>query len=264
MKIDTRIVDAFIAGEPVARYCEHWIYNVIEDGKHLFQKSDKYCVDEIASCLSNVLESLRNFSYLNDDIIKQLFSEPKKIIQNANILLIVDAPTMYDAMVREHKGVQYIVFNIMSFVEYKAHNHSIDSLVMNFLTHELIHVLICADYPFEATTFTEKLDYIAFNEGFAHLLSYKENIMEYMPDNEYTMRYEKSLATLKDAISETAYDRQAELIMQANSGKFWDKFAAIASMLYLMENRSRLKEIYQRGWRDYVQTIIKQGDCLKR
>lgn len=40
---------------------------------------------------------------------------------------IVDAPTMYDATVREHKGVQYIVFNIMSFVEYKAHNRSIDS-----------------------------------------------------------------------------------------------------------------------------------------
>jgi hypothetical protein len=262
MKIDTKIVDAFIAGESVATYCEHWIYRAIENGKNLFQQSDEYCVNEIASCLSNVLESLRNFSYRNDDIIMQLFSSPEKIIRNANILLIVDAPTMYDAMVREYKGVQYIVFNIMSFVEYKAHNHSIDSLIMDFLTHELIHVLIGVDYPFDATTFTEKLDYIAFNEGFAHLLSYKENIMEYIPDKEYTLRYEKSLATLKDAISETSYDRQAELILQANSGKFWDKFAAIASMLYLMENRSQLKKIYQSGWRGYTQKIIEQNHTI--
>ena len=129
-------------------------------------------------------------------------------------------------------------------------------MVNNLLSHELIHVIINEKYPSGDFSYLETLDYISFHEGFAHLLSYKEGIEHYMPNDIYKTRFMDAKEKLVLAINETSPESQELCLRESNTGDYWDKFGAISSMLYLMKHVDSLKEIYEAGWRGYTKTLI--------
>ncbi|MCL2168423.1 MAG: hypothetical protein FWB74_00185 [Defluviitaleaceae bacterium] len=252
MRIDISIVDAYVSGKPSGEYSGHWIYGRVEHGKNLFQETGVHRRAEIELCLRQTLDACRDFNFRNEELICGIFGDTSSVKDSANVLFVVGVPAMYDAMVREMDGALYIIFNIESFADYVAIGHCLKEIISNFLTHELIHVMIDAKYPSGNQSYTEQLDYISFNEGFAHLLSYKENIESFKPNGEYKQRYETARHKLAAALDETDPKLQQELLARANSGRFWDKFGAIASMLYLMKHMDFLKDIFEQGWRGYA------------
>ena len=55
---------------------------------------------------------------------------------------------------------------------------------------------------------------------------------------------------------ETDPEMQDKYSLEANTGSYWDKFASVASMLYLLKHMDSLKAIYDKGWRDFALKII--------
>ncbi|MCL2363799.1 MAG: hypothetical protein FWC71_03950 [Defluviitaleaceae bacterium] len=258
MTFDAHIVDAYIAGKEISESSNssHWIYDAIEPGKNVFMIPDRNRITEVAHCLQQTMEVCRHFTFRNERLVHEVFANATKIKNQCEIIFVVGVPVMYDAMVREYEDVPYIIFNMMSFADYVARGHDLGDIVRNFLTHELIHLMIGAVYPAESLNYRTYFECVAFHEGFAHLLSYKENIGQYIMGPEYQARFEDARALLKAALNETDPARQAEYKTAANSGKYWDKFAAVASMCYLMKNISSLKCIYERGWQNYTDAVI--------
>lgn len=125
------------------------------------------------------------------------------------------------------------------------------------LTHELIHLCLMEDYPvsYEMSYF-EDLNYTAFNEGFAHALTYVENIYDFVFDGFLEEKFKNAKHTLRAALAETDKQKQKNYSRMADTGAYWDKFASIAGKLYLLRHIDDMKRIYQEGWHDYTARIL--------
>ena len=255
MKIDDSIVRAYLAGKPHLEYSNHWVYHSVTDGMYMFTEPPAARFDDVNYCYQQFLEICSNFTVRNANLAHEIFGEAIAAMKNVQILLTVGIPQPYDAMMRIHEGQQYAIFDITNFCEYAANGDDIDDTISNILTHELIHVFINEKYPGENFSYAEKLDYIAFHEGFAHLLPYKEDIAQYQPDEAYEKRFETARIKLVAALGETESAAQEQFLREANSGAYWDKFAAISSMLYLMKHAGCLKRIYEAGYRGFAKQV---------
>jgi len=197
---------------------------------------------------------LWRFKFLNKALVEEIFGEAT-VAADANIVLTVGMPPMYDAMVRHFNDTYHIVFDLINMVNYITQGIDAAELARGFLSHELIHIMIYEKYPETDMNYAEYYDYIAFHEGFAHLLSYAENIHAYELIDSYKQRFNDSKARLAAAINETDPKTQEQLMFKANTGKYWEKFAAVAGKLYLMKHIDKLKEIYEQGWMGFVKKI---------
>ncbi|MCL2079749.1 MAG: hypothetical protein FWH17_07915 [Oscillospiraceae bacterium] len=256
MKIDSSIVNAYFAEKPISTYSNHWIYHEVEKGAYLFETPPFERIAEIRRCYDQIAKACDSFIFRNESLIEYIFTDAKSIMESANILFTVGLPSVYDALVREHEGEDFIVIDIVNFANYITNGHKVSDLVINFLSHELIHILINARYPYEEMTYLEYLNFIAFHEGFAHLLSYKENISDYQPNESYREKFNSAKSKLINALNATDPAMQEQYRIEANSGSYWDKYAAISSMLYLLRNIDALKQIYNEGWRGYAELIM--------
>ncbi|MDR2598744.1 MAG: hypothetical protein LBC73_00520 [Oscillospiraceae bacterium] len=256
MKIDNSIIDLYIKGEPSSMYSNHWVYSAIIPEQYCFTEPDVNRILKVETYRDQITNMCHDFTFRNNDLVHKIFDNTSTIVQNANILFTVGLPEMYDAMVREHNGRTYIIIDLINFSNYLNKDNSFSDITNNFLTHELIHVLINEKYPKEDFDYIEYLDYTSFHEGFAHLLSYKDNIMQYQLDDTYKERFINAKDTLIAALNETDPMLRQRYTNEANSGKYWNKFAAISSMLYLMKHREDLKSIYEKGWRGFTQDVI--------
>ena len=256
MIIDRSIINAYFAEKPTSVYSNHWIYSEVEKGEYLFESPPLNRISEIKDCYDQIAKVCDSFTLRNELLIEHIFSDAKSIMESANILFTVGLPTMYDALVREHEGGEFVVIDIVNFANYITNGHKVSELVNNFLSHELIHILINASYPYEEMTYLDYLNFIAFHEGFAHLLSYKENITDYRPNESYGEKFNSAKNKLINALNETVPAMQEKYRVEANSGGYWDKYAAISSMLYLLRNIDALKQIYNEGWRGYAELIM--------
>ena len=256
MKIDNSIVNQYIDGEPSFVYSKHWVYSEIVPGQHLFTEPDVTRAIEVKGYRDQIAGVCTNFTLRNCNIVFEVFDNVSSIIENANILFTVGLPEMYDAMVREHNGEAYVIIDLINFSNYIDSGNELSDLASNFLSHELIHVLINAKYPQEDFDYIGYLNFISFHEGFAHLFSYRENIMQYQPDDTYKERFNTAKNKLITALKETDPELCQRYSFEANGGKYWDKFGSISSMLYLMKHLDSLKSIYERGWRGFTNEII--------
>ena len=255
MKIDSSIIKSYLQEKPSAEYSNHWIYSEVEYGHTIFSEPDISRLSEVEHCLKKTNEVCNNFIFRNNDLIHDLFSNASSVITQSNVLLVVGVPTMYDAMVREHDGVFYIVFNLISYADYVKSGHDLNEIITNFLTHELVHLMIYQKYPVEEFNYIEYLDYISFHEGFAHLLSYKDNIVHYQLVDAYKVRFDIAQKKLIVAINETDTTLRNKYKSEINTGSYWDKIGAISSMLFLMKHIESLNKIYEQGWRGYTKLI---------
>lgn len=256
MKIEDSIIKAYLDKKPSSEYSNHWIfYNIISEA-HMFTEPCLKRAAEVKNCHGQLLKIYDNFTFRNADLVRKIFPDAPLILDNANVLHTVGLPWPYAALMRTHKGLDYIVFDLIHFSDNILKGTNISDMVSNLLSHELIHVLINAKYRGNSDfSYLDTIDFIAFHEGFAHLLSYEENIENCQPDK-YEARFALAKERLALALSETDPALQKQYLLESNTGDYWDKFAAISSMIYLMKHIGSLKEIYEAGWRGYAQSIV--------
>ena len=162
MIIDAHIVTDYIEGKDLSQYRDYWIYNCFGN-QSLFELPDPKNREWVAKLYEKIRNQIKHFIPRNKNEVRWLFPQFDRIASNYTILLVVGFPDPYDAMVLEHNGKAYMVFDLVQFQE--------DSLKEDYschkvLTHELIHLCLMEDYPvsYEMSYF-EDLNYTAFNEG---------------------------------------------------------------------------------------------------
>lgn len=200
MIIDAHIVTDYIEGKDLSQYRDYWIYNCFGN-QSLFELPDPKNREWVAKLYEKIRNQIKHFIPRNKNAVRWLFPQFDRIASNYTILLVVGFPDPYDAMVLEHNGKAYMVFDLVQFQE--------DSLKEDYschkvLTHELIHLCLMEDYPvsYEMSYF-EDLNYTAFNEGFAHALTYVENIYDFVFDGFLEEKFKNAKHTLRAALAET-------------------------------------------------------------
>jgi len=253
--IDSSIVQKYINGEKTNTYKESWIYSSFGRGS-VFEEPDPANKAWVSKLCDKLINQIRNYKPGNSTLVKSLFPDFDEVSGDFTIMLVVGFPDPYDAMVMEHDGKSFMIFDLIQFGE--------NSLNDNFschriLTHELIHICLHNQYPQPTSiSYKENLCYTAFDEGFAHALAYPENIDEFIFDEFLQEKFDHAKSKLLEAIAETDINKQKELLISADTGRYWDKFASIAGKLYLLKNINEIDTIYQEGWYEFADKII---DC---
>ena len=176
-------------------------------------------------------------------------------------MLVVGFPHPYDAMVRSYNGTEYMILDLIRLGQNALENPDISD---GLLTHELLHICIHKKYPApEGQSYHDNLDYITFNEGFAHALSYARDIADLPFDVYLEEKYKLAREKLREASFETDVEKQEKHLFFANTGgNYWDKFGAIAGMLYVLKHITDIEAICNDGWRGFVNKILaKNNDC---
>lgn len=253
MHIDASIVLDYIAGKELTNYKDHWIYHCFGEGS-VFEMPDPKNRGWVSQLYEKLINQIEHFSLRNGETVKRLFPQFDRITSNYTIFLVVGFPDPYDAMVLEHDGKSYMVFDLIQFQEDSL---SEDYSCHRVLTHELIHLCLMEDYPLPiGMSYIEDLNYTAFNEGFAHALTYPEDLSSFVFDDFLEEKFVTAKHTLRTALAETDKDKQAIYSKKADTGHYWEKFAAIAGKLYLLKHIDDLACIYQNGWRDFATRIL--------
>lgn len=257
MIIDDSLVLKYLSRENVNNISRHWVFQNIVKGKHLFEVPDDIKRYEINQMLINIKKILLEFKPLNEEIYSTLYPEWKSIVKDMNVLLVVGCPSPYDAMVRVNEGKEYIIFDLIRFYDYNAKECDFDMLVRKLITHEASHLCLHMKYPVPTSeNFIEQLKYIVFDESFAHLLSFKDNIRDIDWDTIIKEYYNKSLTKLKEAMQEKDYHKQVVLLEQSNSGSYWDKFASISGKLFLANHLEIIEDIYNGGINNFITLML--------
>jgi hypothetical protein len=253
MRIDDSIVQKFLSGQEPISYSDCWIYSAL-GRSYVFETpkpSDRDWVSQLCEKLKN---QILYFLPRNIKLVKQLFPSFDDVTKEYTIMLVVGFPDPYDAMVLEHDGKEYMVFDLIQFGK--------DSLDADYscyrvLTHELIHICLHQKYPcIQNMSYIDDLNYTAFDEGFAHALTYAEDIDSFQFDEFLQGKYDVAKEKLKQAITETDPLKMKEYSMSADTGDYWDKFASISGKLYLLKHLDTIIELYQSGWCDFSNKIL--------
>ena len=253
MLIDDSIVLKYLSGENDDKTSSHWVFQNIEKGKYLFEVPDDAKRDEVNKILISIKKILSDFIPLNEDIYSALYPEWKSIIKDMNVLLLVGCPDPYDAMVREYGGKEYVIFDLIRFCDYNEQGFNIDMLVRQLITHETAHLCLHMKYPIPTSDdFFEQLKYIIFDEGFAHLLSFKDNLREFDFSTMIKEHYNQAFIKLQEAMKEKDWEKQRVLLNESNSGPYWDKFASISGKLFLASHLENIEEIYNSGIDNFI------------
>ncbi|WP_346916995.1 hypothetical protein [Clostridium sp.] len=252
MLVDDSVVLKYLNGEEENIINSHWVFKNIEEGKYLFEVPNTEKRDDVNSILVSIKSALSQFIPLNKNIYSSLYPEWKSIINDINVLLIVGCPNPYDAMVRKYDGKEYIIFDLIRFCDYKIQGYDVELLIRQLITHETSHVCLHKQYPTPISNdFIEQLKYITFDESFAHLLAFKDNIQKF-DFSTFNKYYNNSLIKLKEAMKETDFKRQKTLLEQADSGSYWNKFASISGKLFLASHLDEVEKIYNSGIESFI------------
>lgn len=255
MIIDAHILTDYIEGKDLNQYKDYWIYNCFGN-QSIFEIPDSKNKEWVAKLYKKIRNQIENFIPSNKDVVRRLFPQFDRIANNYTILLVVGFPDPYDAMVLEHNGKAYMVFDLIQFQEDSLNE---DYSCHGVLTHELIHLCLMEDYPTAyEMSYVEDLNYTAFNEGFAHALTYVENIYGFVFDGFLEEKFKMAKHTLRAALAETDKQKQKKYSRNADTGEYWDKFASIAGMLYLLRHIDDIERIYKEGWHDFTARILEE------
>lgn len=246
MNVDSSIVESYLQGKD--DYAGHWLFStILENGEYAFDRPDSAQRRKVEESLKKISDALNDFVPYNLVIFSNLFPIWKKLIRDVNIILSVGCPASYDAMIRKHGDDVYMIFDLVRLFDYENKRENSVHIMRGLITHELSHICIHNDYPVSATTYKEKLGYITFDEGFAHVLSFSENINTFNFSSMIQIHYQDSLCKLKAALTEYNSEKQQKYLHMSNCGSYWDKFAAITGKLYLATHLDNIHDIYLNG-----------------
>lgn len=256
MKLDTSIVTGYLQGrEEIAG---HWLFTSIREGEHTFDRPAPARRVETEALLRQIEQVLADFTPCNAARFGALFPRWRELAAETNVLLAVGCPAPYDAMVREKDGTQYIIFDLIRFLDYRLKGEELVLLIRRLVTHELTHICLGADYPAAPADYRGKLGYITFNEGFAHALAYAEDL-DRCDRAALAGHYPDARRALKKALAETDPRRQEENLQKCNAGRYWDKFAAISGKLYLLAHLEQMEAIYHAGPEAMLKAVLADG-----
>ena len=253
MIIDDHIILDYLAGKDLTQYKTHWIYNCFGT-KSVFETPDPKHIGWVSMLYEKIKDQINHFIPRNYEMVKRIFPRFDQIAANYTLLLVAGFPDPYDAMVLEHEGKAYMVFDLIQFQEDSLHQ---DYSCHRVLTHELIHLCLMEDYPAPREwTYIDDLNYTSFNEGFAHALTYPEQIAAFTFDSFLEEKFENAKNTLRLALAETDKEKQALYSRKADTGDYWEKFASIAGKLYILKNLNQVEHIYHNGWENFTFQIL--------
>lgn len=263
MKIDSTMIEAYL--EDRKDYREHWIFSHIKEDDYCFEEPPAHLKAEVRKLDFDLTSTLASFRPLNEEYFSLLFPNWRTYEKAVNVIFVVGCPSPFDAMVREYEGVEYIIFDLIRFLDMKNMGYHPVDFAKSMMTHELIHICLHGNLPFilPSENFLEKetlspyqyeLAYLVFDEGFAHLLSLTEGIEHYDFNKLLEAHSLKSLSRLKEAYKETNTERQRNFLEEANSGAY--KFGAIAGLLHLGKNFNSLLDIYKKGPEKMLEEIL--------
>ena len=244
MIIDSGIVNDYLNDNEISG---HWLFSSIEEGRQLFVKPRASLKPAVREVMTEINHSLEDFVPFNRALYSDLFPNWQSVMKRINVLLAVGCPPPYDAMVREHDGEEFVIFDLVRFNAYKEEGSDLVRLARSLITHESAHVCLHNRHRPTKDDYISKLKYITFDEGFAHFVSFAEDVMSFDFTDVISKYYLKSLCRLKCALDETDAEKRISLLVEANSGGYWDKYAAISGMLFLAQTKAHITEIYKGG-----------------
>lgn len=243
MNFDTSILEDYYNGQLTAD--NHWLYNNIKKDEKVFEKI-LYSNETIQNTSNLITKTLDNeFEPFNESIILKIFPDFYKNLEKVTVILSVGLPSPYDALVRNYQGREYIIFDVAQFLNYKMTDDQIITFSKSMLTHEGLHYSLHNIYPLSdfSSNFSSKLNYLCFDEGFAHLLSIWEDIFK-ASFEKYERHYLNSQQRYFGVLANPSLD---PILEEADSGLYWDKYGAIFGCLTLAKNRKELEEIFKQG-----------------
>lgn len=257
MNIDPSIVNGYLSADD--GYAQHWLFHhILDNGEYAFDKPDPARREMVRGGLAEIQRALDGFVPYNLELFSALFPRWEELLRDVNVILSVGCPAPYDAMVREHDGKEYMIFDLIRLLDYQRAGESAAALIRQFVTHEASHVCLHADYPAQPTAYRERLGYIAFDEGFAHALAFSDGIGACAFGPMIREHYQNSVEQLRAALLETDPRRQERLLEASNCGPYWDKFAAVSGKLYILSHLNRIYEIYRRGPSELLSHILRE------
>jgi hypothetical protein len=268
MKINSTIADAYCDGKRVADYSKLWIFH---SGQIAYSEPsyEPKKLEFVKNICSQIKKAVEEFVPANADIWDILFFDWQKIVENADIDLIVGFPQPYDATVLKNpeNGKKHIVFDVGLWTAY-AGRCDIASVVHNLLTHELCHVCISVlvqtiDEDIISNDYLTNLDANTFHEGFAHLVSCNDKEISAVDwhSDIFTSVRKKSRERMLRALSEQDESTKNKYLYEACCGNYYDKFACMCGMLYLADcwetgGVSGLKKEFEKGYIGFAKRTV--------
>lgn len=253
MMIDDHMVMDYLCGRNMKAYRDCWIFHSFGNGS-VFELPDQRHRARAAKLQDQLKAQLLSFQPRSSTVIKMLFPNFDRIAADCLVLLVVGFPAPYDAVTLEHDGKEYVIFDLLRFGEDAA---NAEDRCRKLLTHELIHLCLHEYYPVpEGLSYLEALSYTAFDEGFAHALSYGVDLSEPVFNDFLSGKLDTAKETLRRAVGETDPVHQAQYRKAADTGSYWDKFASIAGKLYILKNIGTVEKTFYHGWYDFADKIL--------
>ena len=256
MLVNRKIVDEFLEGKDISR---EWIFSEIQQGEYLFDLSDlNDKQEEVKKLTDKISDMLAHFKPDNEKFYRQLFPDFEKELADCEVMLTVGVPAPYDAMVIERNDSKIIVFDMGRFLSYKDPQ----GFAQQMMTQETAHAMLHKKWQLKDTaSYQEQLRFLCFDEGFAHLLACGKEIASFDASMWIQEHYEPALTQLHQALPCEDESQQEEWLYRAQTGRYWDKFAAIAGKLYLISHLDELEKIYLEGPQKFMSPIF---DPLER
>lgn len=262
MNIWDGMIRDYLAGRDLAEYREMWYFAdsfiAREAGRNLFEAPGGTAEErqKVETVYRELSDACGAFAPLNREVWDALFPGWAGTLAEVRLDLILGLPEPYDAVVASDAGgVRHVLFDLYRWTKYLGHG-SLAGAVRNLLTHELTHVLLHAAVPGLADArdgdYPTALDAITFDEGFAHLLSFRGKALGEVDWNGSDLREvrERSVQRLKEAMLCRDEAAQRDFLHAAQRGAYYDKFACMAGMLFLAE-------LWERGG------VHALAECLK-
>jgi len=264
--INDVLIKDYINGK-LKTHSNEWYFN---PPRFLTEPSgDDSIKSKILFCLEVIQNKLEHFTPLNQPAFDELFP----MWENTELIvdLIVGFPSPYDAITEKAPdGKTHIVLDVYQLASYDLPPERLSAGVNDLLTHEFAHVLIHSQFPVieddeNGADYVMAINAITFDEGLAHLLSYKSKELN---DTDWSSRelkeiYKRSKISLKSALAEKDHERQAALLEAAITGDYYDKFAAMSGMFYFADRWMKdglhgLKQELALGYRDIARRIFEE------
>jgi hypothetical protein len=238
MIVNTEILDTYLTEKSLEGIKNHWIFNSIVQGQYLFEEPKDVDENKLRAIYKTLLGKLKNFEPLNKYLWQQFYGD-MQVPDTVCVYLIVGSPNPYDAMVREDaEGNDCVIFDLVRISSYSEDVSKISDIVSNFVTHEISHIFTNNIYPYPTLedSLFDNLKHIVFDEGIAHFLSFKDDILSIdWYSDEMNIRRKKSNETLLNALEKDSNVDKNQILESSNSGLFWEKFAAISGLFAIID-----------------------------
>ncbi|WP_455717303.1 hypothetical protein [Anaerosporobacter sp.] len=152
MNIDDSMIKSYLMGKDDSKY--HWLFSsILDSGEYIFESPNSEYRENVRELYIRMYEALMDFTPYNVELFSTLFHSWKDLINDVNIILSVGCPAPYDAMVREHDGREYIIFDLIRFLSYGKTGDDLLPMIIRLITHEITHICIHVDYPVATDTY---------------------------------------------------------------------------------------------------------------